>query len=82
MIEASASEDMDDTLKTNELVIDCEKNVATDMSASENLHIDDECPPRGDVPLEDLDFLNSTAPCSQIRCIDPYKWNCEKASNR
>ena len=91
--EPSSSEGLDDTLEIYDLVIDeSQQNLLVDLSGSPILHIHgdveledkdlDECPPGGDIPLEDIDLFDSTPPCSQMPHIDPYKKNCEKASNR
>ena len=91
--EPSSSEDLDDMLEINDLVIDeSQKSVGVDLSASLVLCIHDDValedndlddhPPGGNVPLEDMDLFDSTPPCSQMPCIDPYKRNHEKASKR
>ena len=88
--EPSSSECLDDTLEIIDLVIDSSASstlcIHDEHPPGGDVALDDEDledhPPGGDVPLEDRDLFESTPPCSQMPCIDPYKRNHEKASNR
>ena len=74
---------LDDTISSaseDALVIDDalhEKSIFEELSVSISAgnvvaHPDESCR-GGEVPLEDQDGFESTPPCSQIPCVDPYK---------